>query len=64
MINVGSQYNYGSEDQAEFFCVVSREYSSSPGAPQNASDRSDHLDIHTSKDCRKLNFMYNLSGSP
>uniref|UniRef100_A0A6A7FS10 BTB/POZ domain-containing protein KCTD5-like n=2 Tax=Hirondellea gigas TaxID=1518452 RepID=A0A6A7FS10_9CRUS len=30
VINVGSQYSYGSDDQAEFLCVVSREYSA-PG---------------------------------
>lgn len=25
MINIGSQYNYGNADHAEFLCVVSRE---------------------------------------
>ena len=24
-MNIGSQYNYGSEDHAEFLCVVSKE---------------------------------------
>ncbi|KAF2367225.1 Potassium channel tetramerization-type BTB domain [Trinorchestia longiramus] len=34
VINVGSQYTYGSEDQAEFLCVVSREYSTAgPSSP-------------------------------
>ncbi|XP_050722415.1 BTB/POZ domain-containing protein KCTD5-like [Eriocheir sinensis] len=63
LINIGSQYSYGSEDHTEFLCVVSREYSTS-GSNQCATDRPDHIDIHNSKDCRKLNFMYNLSGSP
>lgn len=26
LINIGSQYNYGTEEHAEFLCVVSREY--------------------------------------
>ncbi|KAK3866727.1 hypothetical protein Pmani_003353 [Petrolisthes manimaculis] len=64
LINIGSQYSYGSEDHTEFLCVVSREYSSPPAPHQCPSDRPDHIDIHNSRDCRKLNFMYNLSGSP
>lgn len=34
LINIGSQYNYGNEDQAEFLFVVSREY----GASNNSKE--------------------------
>ncbi|XP_053112435.1 BTB/POZ domain-containing protein KCTD17 isoform X2 [Hemicordylus capensis] len=30
LVNIGSSYNYGSEDQSEFLCVVSKELCSSP----------------------------------
>ncbi|XP_048509484.1 BTB/POZ domain-containing protein KCTD5 isoform X1 [Athalia rosae] len=41
LINIGSQYNYGNEDQAEFLCVVSREYGASQisSKEQEATDR-------------------------
>ncbi|CAF4845877.1 unnamed protein product [Pieris macdunnoughi] len=32
LINIGSQYNYGSEDHAEFLCVVSRECGNNPNS--------------------------------
>ncbi|XP_069460557.1 BTB/POZ domain-containing protein KCTD17 [Ambystoma mexicanum] len=30
LVNIGSSYNYGGEDQAEFLCVVSKEVQGSP----------------------------------
>ena len=33
LINIGSHYQYGSDDHAEFLCVVSREY------PDNTGDK-------------------------
>ncbi|XP_053438587.1 BTB/POZ domain-containing protein KCTD17 isoform X1 [Nycticebus coucang] len=39
LVNIGSSYNYGSEDQAEFLCVVSKELYSSPNGPSSESSR-------------------------
>ncbi|KAM7244102.1 hypothetical protein CapIbe_004710 [Capra ibex] len=39
LVNIGSSYNYGSEDQAEFLCVVSKELYSSPHGLNSESSR-------------------------
>ncbi|OAD55281.1 BTB/POZ domain-containing protein KCTD5 [Eufriesea mexicana] len=41
LINIGSQYNYGNNDHAEFLCVVSREYGASQlnSKEQESTDR-------------------------
>lgn len=38
LVNIGSQYNYGADEHAEFLCVVSREY----GPPE--STKVEHTD--------------------
>lgn len=40
LVNIGSQYNYGSEEHAEFLCVVSREYGVPEGTEAEPSDRA------------------------
>nr|XP_023415713.1 BTB/POZ domain-containing protein KCTD17 [Loxodonta africana] len=39
LVNIGSSYNYGGEDQAEFLCVVSKELCSSPHGLSSESSR-------------------------
>lgn len=39
LVNIGSSYNYGSEDQAEFLCVVSKELHGSPHGPSSEASR-------------------------
>lgn len=41
LINIGTQYNYGSEETAEFLCVVSKEcIASTVGREQESNDRA------------------------
>lgn len=40
LINIGTQYNYGSEENAEFLCVVSKECVSPMGREQESNDRA------------------------
>ncbi|XP_075407089.1 BTB/POZ domain-containing protein KCTD17 isoform X2 [Tenrec ecaudatus] len=39
LVTIGSSYNYGSEDQAEFLCVVSKELYSAPNGLSSESSR-------------------------
>ncbi|KAL7982375.1 hypothetical protein Chor_009973 [Crotalus horridus] len=39
LVNIGSSYNYGNEDQSEFLCVVSKELCSSPSGLYSESSR-------------------------
>ncbi|XP_053518205.1 BTB/POZ domain-containing protein KCTD17 isoform X6 [Artibeus jamaicensis] len=43
LVNIGSSYNYGSEDQAEFLCVVSKELHSAPHGLSSESSRKTKL---------------------
>ncbi|WAQ96215.1 KCTD5-like protein [Mya arenaria] len=44
LVNIGSQYNYGSEDHVEFLCVVSKECPTSRNGPETKpTDRADVL---------------------
>lgn len=40
LINIGTQYNYGSEENAEFLCVVSKECVSRMGREEESNDRA------------------------
>lgn len=42
LINIGTQYNYGSEENAEFLCVVSKECATPlvVGREQELNDRA------------------------
>lgn len=35
LVSIGSSYNYGTEDQAEFLCVVSKELHNQPYGPNS-----------------------------
>ncbi|XP_076856495.1 BTB/POZ domain-containing protein KCTD5 isoform X6 [Brachyhypopomus gauderio] len=50
MVNIGSSYSYGTEDQAEFLCVVSKElHTSSGGLSTDQSHKNKLFQIHGSR---------------
>ncbi|XP_028670970.1 BTB/POZ domain-containing protein KCTD5 isoform X1 [Erpetoichthys calabaricus] len=51
MVNVGSSYSYGTEDQAEFLCVVSKELQSAAGgAGCELSQKTKHPEMQEDTD--------------
>ncbi|XP_075230506.1 BTB/POZ domain-containing protein inc isoform X2 [Lycorma delicatula] len=50
LINIGSQYNYGNEDQSEFLCVVSREYG--PSIDSKETEPTDRAKVLQQKGSR------------
>lgn len=40
LINIGTQYTYGSDENAEFLCVVSKECAAPLGREQESNDRA------------------------
>ncbi|XP_046522189.1 BTB/POZ domain-containing protein KCTD5 isoform X1 [Equus quagga] len=51
LVSIGSSYNYGSEDQAEFLCVVSKELHNSPyGTTSEPSEKAKSDDEETGHD--------------
>uniref|UniRef100_A0A8B9K254 Potassium channel tetramerization domain containing 17 n=1 Tax=Astyanax mexicanus TaxID=7994 RepID=A0A8B9K254_ASTMX len=50
MVNIGSSYSYGTEDQAEFLCVVSKElHTSGSGLGTEQSHKTKLFQIHGSR---------------
>ncbi|XP_006865279.1 PREDICTED: BTB/POZ domain-containing protein KCTD17 isoform X3 [Chrysochloris asiatica] len=52
LVTIGSSYNYGSEDQAEFLCVVSKELYSAPHGLSSESSRKSKVPVCTLSDLR------------
>lgn len=62
LVSIGSSYNYGSEDQAEFLCVVSKELHNSPHGP--ASERRRPRWVHRARRLRAGSLLPRVLRSP
>ncbi|XP_782051.2 BTB/POZ domain-containing protein KCTD5 [Strongylocentrotus purpuratus] len=49
LVNIGSSYNYGNEDQSEFLCVVSKELNNTGASTGENSDRAKILQERASR---------------
>lgn len=52
LINIGSSYNYGNEDHAEFLCVVSREYGTTSNGNEREAEPTDRAKVLQQKGSR------------
>uniref|UniRef100_A0A8C2YCN6 Potassium channel tetramerization domain containing 17 n=1 Tax=Coturnix japonica TaxID=93934 RepID=A0A8C2YCN6_COTJA len=67
LVNIGSCYSYGNEDQTEFLCVVSKElYNSSNGLSSESSHKAKTVHVPDTPSCSPLSpsLHCHLPGAP